>query len=322
MKEISVYEVESSFYDYYSKCGYDIIPEVPTYPSPDESVLFIGAQISTWKPKVLSETPIGSIANPQTCIRTQNLDYYSDSSRAMNFCTVFRTHGVLTDKSLNEAITESYEYLNNVLNIPDEEILVKTSTELLGRFACQATTEIDTEIADYYVWEYGHPRLSGEGITYALKNPDGAFHDIGNVIEIRRDGETVAVEWGFGEEVISQAMMGGYHPLVHSRYLPDSVKDGLDTPIETRIADAALAIVVMSGLGVEPSNRHAGDVLSKYMHRFGELAAISGMKSAERILDNVAEYNHPNSSTVSDIISESYRLAGKSIYKNTTARYN
>ncbi len=314
--EACVFEVEHSFYNYYSGRGYEIHEEVPAYPSPDESVLFIGAQISTWKPRVLSEDlPIGSIANPQTCIRTQNVDLYTDFSKAMNFCTVFRTHGVLTDGTLQETISEAYSYLSDVFEIPEKKILLKTSRQLLGKFASQAALEIDSEVADYYVWEYGHPRLSGNGITFALRNPDNSFVDIGNVIEIKKDDDAVAVEWGFGEEVLAHAIWGGYHPLVHSRYLPNSVKTRLNSPLSIRVCDAALAIVTMAGLGIEPTNKGAGGILTKYMHKFSGLAVISGIKYAEDILDNVVEYNHPNNSLVSDVVSKSYRLAGKSIYR-------
>ena len=322
-RSIEVQTIENTFYDYYSSMGYEILPEQPAYPSSDNSVLFIGAQISTWKPRLLESLEyVESITNPQTCVRTQNLKHYLNPETSINFCTVFRTHGVLTNRDFQTTIDESYEYITEKLNVSTDRVMIKASESLAKKFSSPCDVQIDKMPDSYYRWEYGDPRLAGSGITYAIKTPEETFLDIGNVIEIYKDGTLSAIEWGFGEEILAQSISGGEHPLVHSRFLPDSVRHGIDNPLSIRLADSALAIVHLANIGVSPSHKDVGNILLKYMQSFGYLAATSSFSSSEDLIKEIAEHNVTSNALVKEIVSKTCRIIGSFVYKMETLETN
>ena len=308
--------IENTFYDYYSDLGYEILPEQPAYPSPDKSVLFIGAQINTWKPRLYTQNKYSeNVANPQTCVRTQNLEYYRDPNVDFDFCTVFRTHGVLTENDLETSINESYIYLTEMLKISKDRLFIKSSEDQAKRLGIDCEIEIDSEPETYYKWKYGSPELTGTGITYAIKQANGNNKDIGNVIEIKVDNKIAAIEWGFGEEVLAQAISGGIHPLSHSRFLPDSIINKLDSLHSVKLIDAGLAIIHMANLGIKPGNRDVGNILLKYINSYGELSTLVGYNNSESILKNIADFNQIDDKDIEDTLSETCRLIGSMIYK-------
>ena len=104
--------------------GHKQIPSAPVVPENDPSVLFNTAGMQPLIPYLMGQThPYGTrLTDYQKCIRTNDLDNIGDTYHH----TFFEMLGnwILGDYFKKEAITWSFEFLTQVLNIPVERLAV------------------------------------------------------------------------------------------------------------------------------------------------------------------------------------------------------
>lgn len=252
--------------------------EQPPYPSPDPTVLFVGAQISIWKPR-LSAIASGEDEPsycPQNCIRMQNKNYFLNDT-PITFNSFFKMHGAIGPReSLNETVHVAEEFLS-CIGVSDDRILIKANSMLAQQFNVErATLLIDSEQPTYYSWNYGDPELLGAGATIAIRSEyDDSSFDVGNIIVISKNGKPLAVEWGFGEETLINAMQSDDLPIRYAD-MPDNLRVQLISANEIKYTDALIASVRMAGLGVSVSERGAGGALHEYVRGSAYLAAKIG----------------------------------------------
>lgn len=112
------------YIDFFVSHGHKQIPSAPVVPENDPSVLFNTAGMQPLIPYLMGQThPYGTrLCDYQKCIRTNDLDEVGDVTHH----TFFEMLGnwSLGDYFKKEAITWSFEFLTNVLNIPKERLAV------------------------------------------------------------------------------------------------------------------------------------------------------------------------------------------------------
>jgi len=112
------------YIDFFVKKGHKQIPSAPVVPENDPSVLFNTAGMQPLIPYLMGEPhPYGTrLCDYQKCIRTNDLDNIGDSYHH----TFFEMLGnwSLGDYFKDEAISYSFEFLTEVLNIPVEKLAV------------------------------------------------------------------------------------------------------------------------------------------------------------------------------------------------------
>ena len=112
------------YINYFVSKGHKQIPSAPVVPENDASVLFNTAGMQPLIPYLMGMThPYGTrLCDYQKCIRTNDLDEVGDTYHH----TFFEMLGnwSLGDYFKKEAITYSFEFLTNVLNIPVERLAV------------------------------------------------------------------------------------------------------------------------------------------------------------------------------------------------------
>ena len=110
------------YIDFFVSKGHKQIPSAPVVPENDPSVLFNTAGMQPLIPYLMGKShPCGTrLVDYQKCIRTNDLDNIGDTYHH----TFFEMLGnwSLGDYFKKEAITWSFEFLTNVLNIPKERL--------------------------------------------------------------------------------------------------------------------------------------------------------------------------------------------------------
>ena len=116
--------LKDKYIDFFVRHGHKQIPSAPVVPENDPSVLFNTAGMQPLIPYLTGTPhPYGTrLVDYQKCIRTTDLDEVGDSYHH----TFFEMLGnwSLGDYFKKEAITWSFEFLTNILNIPVERLAV------------------------------------------------------------------------------------------------------------------------------------------------------------------------------------------------------
>ena len=132
------------YINFFVEKGHKQIPSAPVVPENDPSVLFNTAGMQPLIPYLMGQThPYGTrLCDYQKCVRTNDLDNIGDTYHH----TFFEMLGnwSLGDYFKKEAITWSFEFLTNVLNIPVEKLAVTV-------FAGNDSIPFDQEAYDLWI---------------------------------------------------------------------------------------------------------------------------------------------------------------------------
>lgn len=255
-------KVERHFRQIFVSEGYTEQIPFPIFPCPDQTTLFTCATISVFKEQLLAGS-VGKMSVIQPCLRTQNVGRILDDSFDPEYLSSFLMLGIISP-------IKGFD-INSVVNFfdsfPDsrEKILVRNSKGIDDDFFRQLNryyqTEFDTREPYYYRWQYGEKLLSGSGVTFALKQPDGRSLDIGNLVLIYKDGASVAVEFGFGLETLVSRLIGRGSPYEISR---EYLQTTLDlTPNKKRLGDSLIVALKLFENGITPGKGGAASVMRK-----------------------------------------------------------
>lgn len=124
MKRLSTDELRQTYLDFFKSKDHAVIPGAPLVPENDPTVLFTTAGMHPLVPYLMGEKhPMGTrLTDVQRCVRTGDIDEVGDASHL----TMFEMMGnwSLGDYFNEEAITMSFEFLTQVLDIPLEKLAV------------------------------------------------------------------------------------------------------------------------------------------------------------------------------------------------------
>ena len=117
-------EIRNKYLKFFESKGHKIIPSAPLIPENDPSVLFNTAGMQPLVPYLLGQKhPEGTrLTDYQKCVRTNDIDEVGDNRHL----TYFEMLGnwSLGDYFKDESIAMSYEFLTDVLGIPNEKLSV------------------------------------------------------------------------------------------------------------------------------------------------------------------------------------------------------
>src|SRR3989338_8947162 len=117
-------EIRSRFLKFFENRGHKIIPSASLVPHNDPSALFNTAGMQPLVPYLMGQKhPTGKrIADVQKCVRTGDLDDIGDN-RHLSFFEMMGNWS-LGDYFKEDALKWSYEFLTEILKIPNERIYV------------------------------------------------------------------------------------------------------------------------------------------------------------------------------------------------------
>lgn len=283
--------IERTFIDGFRGRNFTILEELPSYPSIDPTVYFIGAQISQWKKELDN---LGYFANPQNCIRLQNIHlFYEDTP--MRFCSCFRTEGAIAPAEYFQSMLDAAISFLIEIGVSQERIYIKANQELTKLFKSEYKKLIETERDSYYHWTYGEADLSGLGLTLAISNEITDIpYDIGNVIQISRNNTPIAVEWGFGLETLLTAILSEDCPIQFAD-LPTDILQLTDNTATHKMLDAILTLRHFADYKIYPGKGGVQAMADSYCCGFAyqaiiknELSYMEAIMLARRVLEESA----------------------------------
>jgi len=124
MRPMTTDDIRQKYLEFFRSQGHAVIPGASLIPENDPTVLFTTAGMHPLVPYLLGEKhPAGNrLCDVQKCIRTQDIDEVGDASHL----TFFEMLGnwSLGDYFKEKAITMSYTFLTEVLEIPRDMLAV------------------------------------------------------------------------------------------------------------------------------------------------------------------------------------------------------
>lgn len=280
--------LESRFKEFYSKKGYEEVPPVSIYSGVDKSVNFIGSTISALKPLLDTGIPETGVFMNQPCLRTQNMRVFYDDEASIQYNSYFHTSAMLIPgHKLEEATHDAIEYLGSFPDDTEDRLVVRLSSQHQDLAAAVVNSgftgdiKFDERDDDYYKWVFGKAGWTGRGITLAIKTQDRSqYRDIGNVVVMEKDGQPLAVEWGYGSETLLSRINDHEQPL-ESSVVSDVIqfKPGLSA----KLSDALAATLEMYRSGVTPADKGGRFILKEYIRGVSYLRRKLGVDIDELV---------------------------------------
>src|SRR3989344_2664863 len=194
-------KISDGFVNYFKSKGYILHDSEPIIPIHDKTIAFINATIVPLKTFFTkSYNPPGFVVY-QPCIRLWNI---VNNNFDGSFTSFFRMVSILIHPGieLNKVRSEISEYLEHILNISADSIMVhssKLTDDLVGDWRKKYKVVQDEFESKFYKWNYGFSDIKGRGVTLFIKFANGC-RELGNFVEITKNKKVIGYEFGFGIE--------------------------------------------------------------------------------------------------------------------------
>ena len=297
--------VISSFEEYFKSLNYIEHENVEMNSKIDDTVYFIGSTISVYKKHIFNNTiPDKGFYLIQRCLRSQNLKILFKDD-IPNWGSYFKAIGTLAPYiRCNEIISEAWYFLNTVLKIDKNDIMVRVASsdeELLDFWQTLDNgpiVEVDGQPIEYYKHKYGHKELKGKNLNFALRQGNSnEFKDIGNLIVIEKDEKKIAMELTFGVSTLLCRKFGLINPIQTS--LISTVIPFKDETI--KFSDCICVVVHLLKEGLRPNSSNTrGRVLKQYIRGINIWKEKLGYTTDE-IKEFANKYEYEEYKTVSNI---------------------
>jgi hypothetical protein len=280
-------EVHAQFDAVFTSAGSALHSPGPLIPRVDDTVLFTGSTISTFKPYLLSNAiPSGGFHMVQRCLRTQNTSKLSDATSAIQWASYFSSIGAVAQyEQLPRLLHNTWHLFAEKLSLADDRLLIRVSSadhdlvRAIDALGLTGRASFDTEPHTYYQHRFGLTDISGRNCNIAVRGPDGdTFRDVGNVIVIEQRGKPIAMEVAFGVETIASRVLGLASP-IHASPIADIIP--LSNDLVSRLADALAAAMAILHAGIRPIATNRGRVLRKYLHGIHRIKSALGITNAD-----------------------------------------
>lgn len=259
-------KIEDTFINFFKKEGFEGFPSQPIIPINDDSLYFTNSTIVNFKPLLINDDlPTKGIFNSQHCLRLKNISHVLDEN-SEPYISLFKMLGtIVPETGFSDLFDKAIELFNQEYHIPKDNICIKVSSrdEILYKKVSELDIPKETNVNDdkFYQWVFGMERMDGRGITFAIKQPNGKFSDVGQIIQIRKDGKPIAYEFAFGREALLKRIEGTSpfykswpaYPIVEDKYGKDSWK----------VMDAISTLSVLYASNATPDKSKRGMLVKK-----------------------------------------------------------
>jgi len=283
--------IRDNFSEYFNTHGFMRHDPGSIIPEHDNSVLFTGSTITTFKPYLEKENiPECGYYMVQSCLRTQNTKMLSNDTGHPQWASYFSSIGALTQYyKLNEISELIWQFYTTSLGIPADRLRIRISSndidlmEYWKNSCLNKYIELDANDPIYYTHKFGMDRVIGRNCNLAIvDHRTGELRDIGNIIVIETPNEKLGVEIAFGVETIVSRILGYQNP-IEASLIADIVP--VKNEHSLKLADAISSAIVILDAGERPVVTNRGRILRKY------LQAISYLRHKVAIrIDEIERY--------------------------------
>lgn len=291
LSEVSLIEsrekVQNSFNSFFQSKGLERVePASLVSGDVDPTVIFIGSSTNVFKKYLddISTLPDRGVALWQDKLRTQNYEL-SLTDENPEFCSYFTGGGILMSAGSYEELCQVVlDFLREELGVSEQELQIKVSSEDkdLATFWGNRSASADLNISDNleeFRWTFGEDGLEGRGILLSVKSKDSDQYGEFSTLEIiERNGDELAVEWGFGLETFIAKRNGLHHPIAASKIagaFPSAVE-----PQNVKLTDSLIAAMAILNEGVSPNKKiggKPGTVLRRFLQKISYYVRENGI---------------------------------------------
>lgn len=277
-KELLSYsELKQKYLEFFEERGHAIIPSAPLIPEHDPSVLFTTSGMHPLVPFLLGQPhPQGTrLTDVQKCIRTTDIEDVGDDTHL----TFFEMLGnwSLGDYFKKEAITWSFEFLTNILNIDQEKLHVTV-------FAGDEDAPRDEEAAE--IWKsLGIPK---ERIYFFPKEDNWWIQSV-NLGPCGPDTE-MFIDTGkpeCGPDCKPGCHCGKYFEVWNDVFMQyNRTKDGIYEPLEQKNVDTGMGVERTLAMIHDSKSVYETEIFVPLLEIVQESATLYTEKSARIIVDH------------------------------------
>lgn len=280
---INIFKEHFSSRGYAEHCPSSIISTV------DDTVLFIGATISIFKPYLIyGEIPDSGFYVVQRCLRTRNILHAYEDDIFPEWGSYFHGIGTISNPNkLHEVCSDAWEFLHKKLGIEQKRIVIRISSrdsdllEYWSSLKDGPIIEIDKKDIKFYRHQFGLNGITGRNLNFALKQKSGEPGDIGNLILIEKQStEALGIELAFGVSTLLCRAFQVDHPIQTS--IISNIyhfKKGF----QTKLADSLVVSVILLREGLRPVASNRGRILRAYIQSISYLRTKSDMEIRELV---------------------------------------
>ncbi|MDD2324484.1 MAG: alanine--tRNA ligase-related protein [Alphaproteobacteria bacterium] len=316
----------------------------PLVPEADQSVIFVGASISAFKPfltnQLVFNQKFDNMVLVQPCLRLHNLNNLLKTP-VLQYYSYFNMLGALCQPSAEKLTIDAL--VRFVGQIMTKGIIraSRQETPYYSIFNNAFSIELDTRPPEYYSWIFGTKEYIGKGVTLALSNhnknfwqfsvkdiskPGAAalpenfgtgFQDVGNLIRLYdHSGRHIASEIGLGIETIHQAQSNCASQV--ESYAYKSILEKVCSNASDHFVDSAVTSTIIVQAGVRDENSKRGQLLNKAVRNTVYTGLIEGMNLDQitRSTDTLNQFlggSPSNAEDVRKIVEKQYYAAIKNI---------
>lgn len=321
MNKIKLHDIRQKFIDFFESKGHLAHPSYSLIPKNDNSLLLIGAGMAPLKKFFTKEEipPHPTMTTCQKCVRTGDIDNVGRTARHLTFFEMLGNFS-FGDYFKRDAINYAWEFLTQVLGIPEEKLWVSVYSEddeayKIWRDEIGVPENKIVKLGkedNFWELEVGPSGPCSEihydrGVEYG-KSPDSKpgddgderFMEVWNLVFTQFDKDKNGVyhplsnpniDTGMGLERIACVMEG-----VNSVYDVDSFRkiinviekisnkkygDDVEDDINIKIiVDHARAMTFLVSDGVVPSNEGRGYVLRRLIRRAARCGMLLGIEKS------------------------------------------
>ena len=130
MNKIKLHDIRQKFIDFFESKGHLAHPSYSLIPKNDNSLLLIGAGMAPLKKFFTKEEipPHPTMTTCQKCVRTGDIDNVGRTARHLTFFEMLGNFS-FGDYFKRDAINYAWEFLTQVLGIPEEKLWVSVYSE-------------------------------------------------------------------------------------------------------------------------------------------------------------------------------------------------
>lgn len=254
------------FLNYFRNAGFLEVPPEPIVPRDDKSVLFTPATITVLKP-LLSQ---GRMRHPgyivrQRCLRLQNLKKMDDPMWVPEYMSHFNMVGALAAVDAGAALSgPAGRFLALLSRAAGREIQLAGAakdSDLIKQIAGWSRFALWTNLPRGMTWNYGVEGLAGRGVDVRLRQRDGAWASVGQMVQLSYDGNPVGYEFGFGVETLLARTIG-----IGSPFLVSELCDGTDADLSRApLVDLISILAVLYANGIRSGHDKRQSIARKVL---------------------------------------------------------
>jgi len=197
----NIKEIADEFLNYFIAKGYVLCAPEPIIPTIDKTIAFTNATIVPLKPLFTKPYNQPGFVVYQPCVRLWNI---TNNAFEGSFTSFFRMLSILVHPSVktDEILKEIFEYIENVLNISADKIIIHSNSltnDLVGDLYKKYKVIQDKFNDKFYKWSYGINGVTGRGVTIFVDS-NGKSRELGNFVQISKDNKIIGYEFGLGIE--------------------------------------------------------------------------------------------------------------------------